>query len=53
MMTIVRGTHLLEPASARELTVLEKNGAGADQRLGCQCPMPPDGSDLLITTGYW
>lgn len=53
VMTILRGAECLEPASPRESSRLVKNGAGPDQRLGCQCPMPAAGPDLLITTGYW
>jgi ferredoxin len=52
-MTILRGADALELPSPREKAVLAKNGAGADQRLGCQCWMPAAGTDLLITTGYW
>lgn len=53
LMTILRGADALERPSPREKAVLAKNGAGADQRLGCQCWMPAAGTDLLITTGYW
>lgn len=53
VMTVLRGGQLLEPATLREAAVLTKNGAGADQRLGCQCPMPGADADLLVTTGYW
>jgi adenylate cyclase len=53
VMTVLQGADALEPPSVRELSVLAKNGAGIDQRLGCQCKMPGTETDLLITTGYW
>ena len=52
-MTVLRGADSLQPPSAREAAVLARNGAGAEQRLGCQCRMPAVAADLLITTGYW
>ena len=53
VMTVLRGGQVLEPATPREAAVLARNGAGTDQRLGCQCPMPSADADLLVTTGYW
>jgi ferredoxin len=52
-ITILQGAQALEPASPREAAVLAKNGAGTDQRLACQCPMPDANAELLFTTDYW
>lgn len=52
-MTVLRGSEALQPASAREVAILVKIGAGRDQRLGCQCQLPDGTEDLLVTTGYW
>jgi ferredoxin len=52
-MTVLDGFEALPSASSRETALLTKLGAGWDQRLGCQCPMPDPTADLLITTGYW
>ena len=53
LMTVLRGSEALQPASAREVAILVKIGAGRDQRLGCQCQLPDGTEDLLVTTGYW
>jgi ferredoxin len=53
VMTVLQGAETLEPPSDRETSVLARNDAAPGQRLGCQCRMPTDGADLLITTGYW
>jgi len=53
LLTILDGADTLPPPSVREATVLARNGADADQRLGCQCRMPHAGASLLVTTGYW
>jgi ferredoxin len=53
LLTILRGVQGLPRAQPHEAAVLARNGASADQRLGCQCQMPGPGADLLFTTGYW
>ncbi len=53
LMTVLRGSEALQPASTHELAVLVKIDAGGDQRLGCQCQLPDGAVDLLVTTGYW
>jgi ferredoxin len=53
LLTILRGAQGLPPAQPHEAGVLARNGAQADQRLGCQCLTPGPDVDLLITTGYW
>lgn len=53
VMTVLRGAEHLEPASPHERAVLARNGAGPDQRLGCQCRVAGPAPDLLVTTGYW
>jgi len=53
VMTILGGGDGLRAPSARERAVLTRNGAAADQRLGCQCRPPAGLEDLLLTTGYW
>jgi ferredoxin len=52
LMTILSGAETLPVPEQREADLLLKVGAGADQRLGCQCAAPATG-DLLLTTGYW
>jgi len=51
IVTVLEGL-ALAPPSDRERAVLERNGAGQQQRLSCQC-LPRHGSDLTVTTGYW
>lgn len=53
VMTVLEGAEALHPAAAHEASVLARNGAGGNQRLGCQCRMPRSKVDLVITTGYW
>lgn len=53
VLTILQGAEALRPPSAREASVLERNGAGDHQRLSCQCPMPTSTTALIITAGYW
>ncbi len=53
LVTVLRGTEHLHPASSREAALLVKLEAEADQRLSCQCPMPDAAAELLVTTGYW
>lgn len=53
LVTILRGAQGLLPAQPHEAAVLARNGALADQRLGCQCLTPHTEVDLLLTTGYW
>lgn len=53
VMTVLQGADSLKPPSPREAAVLARNGAGVEQRLGCQCGMPAVAADVLITTGYW
>jgi ferredoxin len=52
-MSVLRGAGSLQPPSRHEAAVLARNGAGADERLSCQCSMPAVAVDLLVTTGYW
>lgn len=49
-MRIVEGGEFLAETSAAERSVLEKNLAGADQRLSCQVQVF---GDLKVDTGYW
>jgi ferredoxin len=53
VMSVLRGADSLQPPSRHEAAVLARNGAVADERLSCQCTMPPVAADLLVTTGYW
>ena len=53
VMTILQGATALEQPSSHEVAVLARNGAEANQRLGCQCQVPIGIPDLLVTTGYW
>ncbi len=53
VLTVLAGADTLEPATAHEQSVLARNGAGADQRLACQCQPSGRPQNLLITTGYW
>ncbi len=53
VLTILQGGDRLEPPTAHERAVLARSGAGAEQRLACQCHLPGLPPDLLITTGYW
>ena len=53
LVTILYGAQWLPPAQPHEAAVLARNGALADQRLGCQCQSPGTEVDLLLTTGYW
>lgn len=53
VVTLLRGSDLLEPADAHETEVLARNAAGPEQRLSCQLRMPAGEADLLFTTGYW
>lgn len=53
VMSVLRGADSLQPPSPHEAAVLARNGAGANERLGCQCGMPAVGANLLVTTGYW
>ena len=53
LLTILQGAQGLLPVQPHEAAVLAKNGARADQRLGCQCLTPDTEVDLLLTTGYW
>lgn len=53
LVTILRGAQGLLPAQPHEAAVLVRNGALANQRLGCQCLTPDTEVDLLLTTGYW
>jgi ferredoxin len=53
LLTILRGAQGLPQPQQHEAAVLARNGARADQRLGCQCQMPGSEVDLLFTTGYW
>jgi adenylate cyclase len=53
VLTVLRGADSLRLPSPREAAVLARNGAGTDQRLGCQTRMPAGAADLIITTGYW
>jgi ferredoxin len=52
VITVLLGAESLSFPTSHETEVLAKNGAGADQRLSCQCA-PETAADLLITTGYW
>ncbi len=53
LVTVLRGAEQLEPCAPPEKVLLGKLGAGPDQRLACQCPLPPEAQELIITAGYW
>ena len=53
LVTVLRGAERLDPRTPRETALLEKLEAGQDQRLACQCPLPAEASELVITAGYW
>ncbi|WP_257309185.1 (2Fe-2S)-binding protein [Geothrix fuzhouensis] len=50
--TLEGGTHL-SPPRPHETKVLERHGAGPEQRLSCQCRIADPSATVLITTGYW
>lgn len=50
--TLEGGTHL-SPPGLHETKVLERHGAGSEQRLSCQCRVTNPSATVLITTGYW
>lgn len=53
MVTVLAGGDRLSPAGSHEAQTLARNGAGADQRLSCQCRVVDAAAEVLITTGYW
>lgn len=53
MVTVLAGAAHLTPPHSHESRVLERNEAGPDQRLSCQCRVADPTADVLITTGYW
>ncbi len=53
LVTVLRGAEHLEPCAPPETALLGRLEAGPDQRLACQCPLPPEAHELIITAGYW
>jgi 2Fe-2S ferredoxin len=53
MVTVLEGKAKLTPPRTHETSVLERHGAGPDQRLSCQCRVTDPSAPILITTGYW
>ena len=53
LVTILEGAETLSPPEQRELDLLLRVGASAQERLGCQCQVPSGATSLRFTTGYW
>jgi 2Fe-2S ferredoxin len=53
LVTVLEGAAHLTPPRPRECRTLERNAAGPDQRLSCQCRATDSSAAILITTGYW
>jgi len=53
VVTVLMGAEQLPPCSSREAALLHREAALPDQRMACQCELPGEGTELVITTGYW
>jgi adenylate cyclase len=53
VLRILEGAEALSPVDLHELRVLDRNGAAADERLGCQARVEDALTRVVVTTGYW
>ncbi len=53
VLRILEGGEALSPPDLHELRVLDRNGAEADERLGCQTRVEDALARVVVSTGYW